>query len=72
MDGAMAESRRLNDWIEAVLASRPSGRMLATADRTEVKGTARPKSWPGRGGAGRGQSAVGRQPGRREGMARRS
>jgi ATP-dependent RNA helicase SUPV3L1/SUV3 len=29
IDGALAESRRLNEWIEAVLATRPSGRVLA-------------------------------------------
>jgi ATP-dependent RNA helicase SUPV3L1/SUV3 len=28
MEEAMAESRRLNEWIEAVLAARPTGRML--------------------------------------------
>ncbi|MFC7543890.1 SUV3 C-terminal domain-containing protein [Siccirubricoccus deserti] len=28
IDGALAESRRLNEWIEAVLATRPSGRVL--------------------------------------------
>jgi hypothetical protein len=31
VEGALAESRRLNEWIEAVLAARPSGRMLAAA-----------------------------------------
>jgi ATP-dependent RNA helicase SUPV3L1/SUV3 len=72
MDGAMAESRRLNEWIEAVLASRPSGRMLATADRAGANGIAKPKGWQGRGGAGPRQSGVGRQPARREGTARRS
>ncbi len=31
MEGALAESRRLNEWIEAVLAARPSGRVRAVS-----------------------------------------
>ena len=38
IEGASDESRQLNDWIEAVLASRPSGRMLGTVNRGKVAG----------------------------------
>jgi ATP-dependent RNA helicase SUPV3L1/SUV3 len=31
VEAALAESRRLNDWIEAVLAARPSGRLRAVS-----------------------------------------
>lgn len=31
IEAALAESRRLNEWIEAVLATRPSGRILGAA-----------------------------------------
>lgn len=31
LEGAMAETRRLNEWIEAVLSARPTGRMLGAA-----------------------------------------
>jgi ATP-dependent RNA helicase SUPV3L1/SUV3 len=58
IDGALAESRRLNEWIEAVLATRPSGRVLALA--TEEAG-----------GASRGHSRR-RQFGQRGGPARRA
>jgi ATP-dependent RNA helicase SUPV3L1/SUV3 len=42
IDGALAESRRLNEWIEAVLATRPSGRVLALAEgMAEAEGISR-------------------------------
>jgi ATP-dependent RNA helicase SUPV3L1/SUV3 len=42
IDGALAESRRLNEWIEAVLAARPSGRVLALAEgMAEAEGISR-------------------------------
>ena len=61
IDGALAESRRLNEWIEAVLATRPSGRVLALAagETMEV------------GGASRGHSRR-RQFGQRGGSARKA
>jgi ATP-dependent RNA helicase SUPV3L1/SUV3 len=48
MQGALAESRRLNEWIEAVLAARPSGRVLGAA---AVDGAAEAVG-PGKGGGG--------------------
>ena len=72
MDGAMAESRRLNEWIEAVLASRPAGRMLGAGGQAEEAGMAGPKSRPGRSGAKPRQPGPGRQPGRRAGATQGS
>jgi ATP-dependent RNA helicase SUPV3L1/SUV3 len=71
MDGAMAESRRLNEWIEAVLASRPSGRRL-DADSTEVAGMPQQRDRTRRGGAKPRSSGAGRQPGQRVGRGRSS
>jgi ATP-dependent RNA helicase SUPV3L1/SUV3 len=71
-DGAMAESRRLNEWIEAVLSARPSGRMLGTADGAEPAGAAGQKGRPRRDGAKPRQQNPGRQPGRRAGAPRSS
>ena len=57
IDGAMAESRRLNEWIEAVLASSPSGRVRAVAGGADVpaqeRGGGAPAKGPGRSGASR-------------------
>ncbi|SDE57487.1 helicase-related protein [Belnapia rosea] len=61
IDGALAESGRLNEWIEAVLATRPSGRVLALAGVEAMEA----------GGASRGHSRR-RQFGRREGSARKA
>jgi ATP-dependent RNA helicase SUPV3L1/SUV3 len=70
MDGAMAESRRLNEWIEAVLSARPSARMMAA---TEGGGGARRrKAGPGRDGTWPRTAGPGRQPGRGAGPARSS
>jgi ATP-dependent RNA helicase SUPV3L1/SUV3 len=33
VEAAMAETERLNQWIEAVLSAQPTGRMLAAAGR---------------------------------------
>jgi ATP-dependent RNA helicase SUPV3L1/SUV3 len=49
IDGALAESRRLNEWIEAVLSAQPSDRVRAVAGGGEMP---RPKA-RGRGGRGR-------------------
>jgi ATP-dependent RNA helicase SUPV3L1/SUV3 len=49
LDGALAESRRLNEWIEAVLSAQPSDRVRAVAGGGEMP---RPKV-KGRGGRGR-------------------
>lgn len=35
-DGALAESRRLNEWIEAVLAASPSGRIRAVSGEADM------------------------------------
>ena len=64
IDGALAESGRLNEWIEAVLATRPSGRVLALAD--SIAGEATEAS-----GASRGRSKR-RQFGQRGGSARKA
>ena len=61
IDGALAESGRLNEWIEAVLVMRPSGRVLALVDG--VAGEA--------GGASRRHSKR-RQFGQRGGSARKA
>jgi ATP-dependent RNA helicase SUPV3L1/SUV3 len=61
IDGALAESGRLNEWIEAVLATRPSGRVPALAD-----GVVREA-----GGVSRGHSRR-RQFGQRGGSARKA
>ncbi|MFH5923546.1 helicase-related protein [Roseomonas xinghualingensis] len=50
IEGALAESRRLNEWIEAVLAAQPSGRARAVSGGGEM-----PTRRPGRrrsGGSG--------------------
>jgi ATP-dependent RNA helicase SUPV3L1/SUV3 len=58
LDGALEESRRLNEWIEAVLATRPTGRGARVVDRAEAgdkPDQRRPKRWGGRPkAAGRG------------------
>jgi ATP-dependent RNA helicase SUPV3L1/SUV3 len=64
IEGALAESGRLNEWIEAVLAARPSGRMLGTDPPAVTRGA-------GRRPAGTGAPQP-RQPGRRAGAGRRS
>ncbi|WP_375373067.1 hypothetical protein [Roseomonas sp. KE2513] len=59
--GALEESRCLNEWIETVLASTPSGRVRAVAggaDSVAGKGkrrewTSRLRSTPGAEGAGK-------------------
>jgi ATP-dependent RNA helicase SUPV3L1/SUV3 len=70
LDGAMAESRRLNEWIEAVLSAQPSERMLRIADGNDVVGAVKQKGRTGRGGRPRSsQYEAGRQPRRRPGAA---
>ncbi|WP_338664909.1 helicase-related protein [Pararoseomonas sp. SCSIO 73927] len=41
MEGALAESRRLNEWIEAVLAASPSGRSWAVSGGGVMPGRSR-------------------------------
>jgi ATP-dependent RNA helicase SUPV3L1/SUV3 len=59
IEGALAESRYLNEWIEAVLSAQPSGRTRSVAGGAEMT--------RGRGfGPGRqGGAASGKSPGRR-------
>jgi ATP-dependent RNA helicase SUPV3L1/SUV3 len=59
IDGALAESRYLNEWIEAVLSAQPSGRTRSVAGGAEMT--------RGRGfGPGRQVGAAsGKSPGRR-------
>jgi ATP-dependent RNA helicase SUPV3L1/SUV3 len=72
IEGALAESRRLNEWIEAVLASRSPGRRPGTASRAEVVGVAGQRERSRRGGAKPRQPGSGWQPDRRAGVARGS
>jgi ATP-dependent RNA helicase SUPV3L1/SUV3 len=65
MGGALAESRRLNEWIEAVLATRPSGRPLgAPRDSNPVSSGGR-RGRTERSGAAPQPSGTGRSSGRR-------
>ena len=73
-EGALAESGRLNEWIEAVLAARPSGRVFGAAADAEAAGAGegRPRkgrSGPERAGAAPRHSGKGRRSGRRAGSA---
>jgi ATP-dependent RNA helicase SUPV3L1/SUV3 len=72
MDGAMAESRRLNEWIEAVLSARPTGRILGVADGAVAAGAVGQRERSRRGGPKPRPPGAGRQPGRRAGAARGS
>jgi ATP-dependent RNA helicase SUPV3L1/SUV3 len=72
-DGAMAESRRLNEWIEAVLSARPTGRTLGVAEGAEAAGVVGQRERSTRGGPKPRPPGAGRQPpGRRAGAARGS
>jgi ATP-dependent RNA helicase SUPV3L1/SUV3 len=63
VEGALAESRRLNEWIEAVLATRPSGRVSGAADAdAEAAGAGEGRGRRGRGAPER--SGKGRRTGR--------
>jgi ATP-dependent RNA helicase SUPV3L1/SUV3 len=78
VEGALAESRRLNEWIEAVLAARPSGRVLGAAAAgggAEAAGTRegrgrRERSASERSGAAPRPPGKGRRTGRRAGAGR--
>jgi ATP-dependent RNA helicase SUPV3L1/SUV3 len=72
MDGAIAESRRLNEWIEAVLSARPTGRTLGVAEGAEAAGVVGQRERSRRGGPKPRPPGAGRQPGRRAGAARGS
>jgi ATP-dependent RNA helicase SUPV3L1/SUV3 len=41
VEAAMAETARLNEWIEAVLSAQPTGRMLGAAGRNGSANQAR-------------------------------
>jgi ATP-dependent RNA helicase SUPV3L1/SUV3 len=80
-EGALAESRRLNEWIETVLATRPSGRVFEAAaagdDGAEPAGAGkggggrRGRGAPERSGAAAPpRSGKGRRTGRRAGAGR--
>ncbi|MCR0982831.1 helicase-related protein [Roseomonas populi] len=49
-EGALAESRRLNEWIEAVLSASPSGRARAVSGGGEMPGRRRGQRRGGGGG----------------------
>jgi ATP-dependent RNA helicase SUPV3L1/SUV3 len=70
LEGALAESRRLNEWIEAVLATRPSGRILGAAGDTAAPDARGKRTRTERSGATSQPSGTGRRPGRRAGSAR--
>jgi ATP-dependent RNA helicase SUPV3L1/SUV3 len=70
VEQALAESRRLNEWIEAVLSARPSGRMLEEATQADPAGMAGRKPGRGRGGAMPRHAGAKREPGRRSGTRR--
>jgi ATP-dependent RNA helicase SUPV3L1/SUV3 len=70
MEGALAESRRLNEWIEAVLATRPSGRILGAPQDSDTASNGGRRGRMERGSAALGQSGASRRPGRRAGSAR--
>ncbi|CAH2603903.1 RNA helicase [Rhodovastum atsumiense] len=70
IDGALAESHRLNEWIEAVLAARPSGRVRAVSGGADAPGGKRGRGGGQRGKAGGGKPGGGKplgqqRPGRR-------
>jgi ATP-dependent RNA helicase SUPV3L1/SUV3 len=76
-EGALAESGRLNEWIEAVLAARPSGRVFGADADAEAAGAGqgrgrKGRSGPGRFGATPRQSGRSRRPGRRGAGAART
>ena len=71
VEGALAESRRLNEWIEAVLAARPSGsRVFGAAGAGEGRGR-RGRGAPERSGAAARPPGKGRRTGRRRAGAGR-
>ncbi|HEX8374458.1 MAG TPA: helicase-related protein, partial [Geminicoccaceae bacterium] len=77
IEGALAESGRLNEWIEAVLATRPSGRVFGADAAAEAVGagqgrTRKGRSGPERFGAIPRQSGKSRRPGRRGAGAART
>jgi ATP-dependent RNA helicase SUPV3L1/SUV3 len=63
--GALAESRRLNEWIEAVLATRPSGRILGALRDSDTASSGARRGRAERGGAAEQPSGTGRPSGRR-------
>jgi ATP-dependent RNA helicase SUPV3L1/SUV3 len=72
LEGALAESRRLNEWIEAVLAARPSGGRVfgAAADAAEAAGAGEGRGRRGRGASER-SGAAARPPGKGQRNGRR-
>ncbi len=75
IEGALAESRRLNEWIEAVLAARPSGRVFGATADAEAVGAGeergrRERSAPERFGAAPRPPGRSRRTGRRGRSAR--
>ena len=70
IEGALAESQQLNEWIEAVLATRPSGRILGAAGDTAAPDARGKRTRTERSGATSQPSGTGRRPGRRAGSAR--
>lgn len=67
-EAALAESRRLNDWIEAVLASRPSGRVYAVSGGADaVMRGKRKRNWHK---GEEGKTPIRKGPGRRGRSAR--
>ncbi|WP_376089915.1 helicase-related protein [Roseomonas sp. CCTCC AB2023176] len=67
LEGAMTESRRLNDWIEAVLSAQPSDRRRAVAgvamDPAQGQGRPRPDGKQAGGKQAGGNQAGGKQTG---------
>ena len=77
IEGALAESGRLNEWIEAVLAARPSGRVFGATADAEAAGAGkggggrRGRGGPERAGAALRPPGKGRRTGRRRAGAGR-
>jgi ATP-dependent RNA helicase SUPV3L1/SUV3 len=74
LEGALAESRRLNEWIEAVLAARPSGRVFgagAADGGAKAAGVGEGKGRRERSGVAARPPGKGRRTGRRRAGARR-
>ncbi len=71
MEGALAESRRLNEWIEAVLAARPSGRSRAVSGgAADAAGRGQGRARRERSGSAAGKHSRQAQPGERAGRTR--
>jgi ATP-dependent RNA helicase SUPV3L1/SUV3 len=74
IEGALAESGRLNEWIEAVLATRPSGRVVlgaAAGGGAEAAGAREGRGRRERSGAAARPPGKGRRTGRRRAGAGR-